>query len=104
MSFLDGFYDEQKLRGYEIYTEEKVLSFSLEELSQSRFKAMVMGTSCLGIYDTVIDLAKTDNSFCDCPHFERTGKKCKHMAAVYFAFFPEEAEEFINEYIGEKEG
>ena len=44
-------------------------------------------------YNVRIDLIHPHASECTCPYAEK-GKMCKHMAAVFFTAFPEEAQEY----------
>ncbi|MBQ3460856.1 MAG: SWIM zinc finger family protein [Solobacterium sp.] len=48
-------------------------------------------------YNVRIDLMHPHASECTCPYAEK-GKMCKHMAAVFFTAFPEEAREY-EEYL-----
>lgn len=81
-------------RGYDYYVEQKVTHF--ERLSNTEFKGLVVG-SAEQPYEAMIDTAHPRRSTCNCPH--AFGKRiiCKHMIALYFTAFPEEAKKLREE-------
>ena len=87
-------------RGYDYYKENKVRN--LIETSSGIFTAEVNGTSAEP-YVVEIDIAHPRKSKCNCPHANGKRIVCKHMMAVYFAAFPEEAEQIYNEAIAYQE-
>ena len=83
-------------RGYDYYKENKVKN--LIETSPGIFSANVEGNSDKP-YIVEIDVAHPRKSKCNCPHADGKRVVCKHMMAVYFAVFPEEAQRIYNEAI-----
>ena len=83
-------------RGYDYYKENKVKN--LIETSPGIFSANVEGNSDKP-YIVEIDVAHPRKSKCNCPHADGKRIVCKHMMAVYFAVFPEEAQRIYNEAI-----
>lgn len=85
-------------RGYEYYKDKKVINFRKE--SDTVFYGSVKGTTT---YDVKIDINHTvKNTYCNCPFAKDNRKICKHMVALYFTVFPNEAEQYI-ENIAEQE-
>lgn len=85
-------------RGYEYYKDKKVINFRKE--SDTVFYGSVKGTTT---YDVKIDINHTvKNTYCNCPFAKDNRKICKHMVALYFTTFPNEAEQYI-ENIAEQE-
>ena len=87
-------------RGYDYYKENKVEN--LIETSPGIFTADVKGTSDEP-YVIEIDIAHPRKSKCNCPHADGKRIVCKHMMAVYFTAFPEEAQRIYNEAIAYQE-
>lgn len=83
-------------RGYDYYKENKVKN--LIETSPGIFTADVKGTSDEP-YVVEIDIAHPRKSKCNCPHADGKRIVCKHMMAVYFTAYPEEAQRIYNEAI-----
>ena len=78
-------------RGYEYYKDKIVINFRKE--SDSVFYGSVKGTTT---YDVKIDINHTvKNTYCNCPFAKDNRKICKHMVALYFTAFPNEAERYI---------
>lgn len=85
-------------RGYEYYKDKKAINFRKE--SDTVFYGSVKGTTT---YDVKIDINHTvKNTYCNCPFAKDNRKICKHMVALYFTAFPNEAEQYI-ENIAEQE-
>ena len=80
-------------RGYEYYCNKKCESS--EEIGMNLYIGKVKGNG--STYDVCIDLAHPKRSTCNCPHAEGRRIICKHMVALYFSIFPDEAEEYIRE-------
>ncbi|MBQ8540522.1 MAG: SWIM zinc finger family protein [Clostridia bacterium] len=80
-------------RGYEYYCDKKVESY--EEIGINLYSGKVKGRG--QTYDVCIDLAHPKRSTCNCPNAKGRRIICKHMVALYFAIFPDEAEEYIRE-------
>ena len=87
-------------RGYDYYKENKVTD--LIETSPGIFSANVEGNSDKP-YVVEIDIAHPRKSKCNCPHADGKRIVCKHMMAVYFTAFPEEAQRIYNEAIAYQE-
>lgn len=87
-------------RGYDYYKENKVKN--LIETSPGIFSANVEGNSDKP-YIVEIDVAHPRKSKCNCPHADGKRIVCKHMMAVYFTSFPEEAQRIYNEAIAYQE-
>lgn len=78
-------------RGYEYYKEGKVISH--EQISEGVYQGQVSSDNA--VYNVMIDLNKVRNSSCDCP-FDKSGTRfiCKHIVALFFAIFPDDAVEY----------
>lgn len=81
-------------RGYEYYTENKVLSFT--QTGEAEYTGQVAGNGPAP-YQVKINIAHPRQSKCSCPHADGRRRICKHMVALFFAAFPEEAEDYIEE-------
>lgn len=88
--YLTFFTQDVTARAYQYYEDARVRD--LKRVSSSIITASVEGTGNRP-YAVSIDLAHPFDSECDCPYSEK-GKMCKHMAAVYFAAFPEQAQAY----------
>lgn len=87
-------------RGYDYYKENKVKN--LIETSPGMFTADVEGNSDEP-YVVEIDITHPRKSKCNCPHADGKRIVCKHMMAVYFTAFPEEAQRIYNEAMAYQE-
>ena len=87
-------------RGYDYYKEKKVKN--LQQISDTQYAAEVAGTSSAP-YKVLIDIAHPRTSKCNCPHADGKRIVCKHMMAVYFAAFPQEAQRVYDEAIAYQE-
>ena len=90
MSILTAASSKSAWRGYEYFIEDKVQF--VKKLDDIHFVGAVTGSEAEP-YAVTIDIAHPKRSTCDCP-FANGLKVCKHMVAVYFAAFPEEAIKF----------
>ena len=81
-------------RGYDYFKEGKVLDS--RKVGASSYEGTVAGSSGAS-YDVTLDLEHPKRSTCNCPHAEETRRVCKHKVALYFSFFPEEAERVLKE-------
>ena len=100
MSLLTASSMESRWRGYEYYKGKKV--FHLEHPENMRFHAVVSvrgKESCT----VTIGLEHLRHSSCTCPHTAGRQAICKHMVAVFFAAFPEEAEKYYTEVLKAEE-
>lgn len=94
MSLLTKASQKSGCRGYEYYIDKKVLS--CDKISDCEYVGTVQGTMAEP-YKVRINLEKTLSSTCDCP-FANGRKICKHMIAVFYTVFPDEAQKYIGEY------
>ena len=81
-------------RGYEYYEGKKVLSFS--QTGEDEYTGQVAGSGPAP-YQVKINTAHIRQSKCDCPHANGRRVICKHMVALFFAVFPEEAVQYMEE-------
>jgi len=100
MSLLSLASNASAWRGYEYYTQGKVKVY--QKLCDEIYECYIEGSSATP-YHTVINVAHPRQSHCDCPHAKDRKIICKHMVALLFTVFPEEAERYIQE-IEESEG
>lgn len=77
-------------RGYSYYKAGKV--FHIMQLNDHEYEGDVQGTLDTP-YHVKIDVNHIRKSSCDCP-YANGGIICKHMVALYFAVFPDEAEDY----------
>ena len=102
MSLLTTASGKSVYRGYEYYVENKVLSCN--RIDDFEYEGIVKGTM-QEPYKVHINLNKIRSSTCDCP-FANGRKICKHMVAVFFASFPDEARKYkaeLDAYYEEEE-
>lgn len=90
MSILTAASSKSAWRGYEYFMEDKIQF--VEKIDDTHFCGAVAGSKAEP-YTVTIDIEHPKRSTCDCP-FANGLKVCKHMVAVYFAAFPEEAIKF----------
>ena len=89
MSLLSIASDKSRQRGYEYFTENKVIS--AKGTGSASFVGTVRGSGSAE-YHVSIDLEHPRKSSCDCPFAAGRSRICKHMIALYFTVFPNEAE------------
>lgn len=75
-------------KGYDYYQEKKV--FDLQKIGDQSFSALVTGNRKTP-FQVEINVEHPRKSKCTCPHASGKRIVCKHMIAVYFSVFPEEA-------------
>lgn len=78
-------------RGYDYYCKNKVKSVA--KIDDTHYSGEVSGSGNTP-YSVTIDLEHPKRSKCTCP-FANGHKVCKHMVALYFEVFPEEADKYI---------
>lgn len=79
-------------RGYGYFVDKRVIKS--EQIGESQFKGIVAGSNG-NKYDVIIDIEHPrKGSSCTCPHANGRQIICKHMIALYFTEFPNEAEEY----------
>ncbi|MCI8608100.1 MAG: SWIM zinc finger family protein [Firmicutes bacterium] len=81
-------------RGYEYFKEKRVVR--MDERDKGILTGAVSGSDGK-IYDVTVNVAHPRKSRCNCLHAKGRQIVCKHMVAVYFTAFPQEAEEYITE-------
>lgn len=89
-------------RGYDYFIDDKVSN--LVKISDIEYEALVQGSEEKP-YKVHLNISKPKTSVCDCP-FANGRRICKHMVAVYFTAFPDEAERYkkqLEEYEAEEE-
>lgn len=75
-------------RGYDYYMSDQVLD--VEQTDTYKYRGFVSGNAEMP-YSVQIDIKNPHESHCNCPYAAK-GEICKHMVALYFAAFPEDAE------------
>ena len=87
-------------RGYEYYQDKKVQA--IEPINESQFHGSVAGSQAQP-YDVLIDIEHPRKSHCNCPLADGRRIICKHMIALYFTAFPQEAENYYKEVVAYEE-
>lgn len=100
MSLLSSASAASVWRGYDYFQERKVQK--LEKIGNNRFIGMVAGSE-RNTYTTTIDLEHLRQSSCNCPHAAGRRIICKHMVALFFTVFPDEADKFYAEAMAYEE-
>ena len=102
MSLLTTASGKSVYRGYEYFLANKVLSCN--QIDDFEYEGTVKGT-VQNPYSVHLNLKKPKTSTCDCP-FANGRKICKHMVAVFFTAFPDEARKYkaeLDTYYEEQE-
>ena len=81
-------------RGYECYMGDKVLTLS--QTGDDEYTGLVAGSGS-DPYEVTIDTQHPRRSKCNCPHADGRRVVCKHMVALYFAAFPDEVKQYMEE-------
>lgn len=81
-------------RGYEYFSEKRVLEFS--QISDFEIKGVIRGDAQKR-YEVFIDIEHPRKSKCNCPHADGKRIVCKHMIALFFHAYPKEAKEYYEE-------
>lgn len=81
-------------QGMDYYERKMVIA--VKEVQESKYKGIVKGSED-NEYDVVLDIAHPKRSTCTCPFADGRRVICKHMVAVYFTIFPDEAKRIIKE-------
>ena len=87
-------------QGYQYYKENRI--FNIENLEDSCYQALALGSENES-YKVRIDLKHTRSSSCSCPYAAGRRVICKHIVALYFAIFPEEAKKYYDNAIKQEE-
>lgn len=83
-------------RGYEYY-EQKHITAHIKE-SDTYIKGIVRGSGQKH-YEVFIDLEHPRKSKCNCPLADGKRIICKHMIALYYSAFPDEAKQYYENVI-----
>lgn len=83
-------------RGYEYYVDGKVLL--KKSISDHEFAGTLSGSGNER-YDVFIDIEHPRKSHCSCPHANGKRIVCKHQIALYYSFFPKEADHYYQEVV-----
>ena len=94
MSLLSSASNASAWRGYEYYTQGRVGSYKM--LDDGIYECYIKGSSAVP-YHTVINITYPRQSHCDCLHAKDRKIICKHMLALLFTVFPDEAKRYIHE-------
>ena len=81
-------------RGYEYYIGDKVLTLS--QTGDDEYTGLVAGSGA-DPYEVTIDTEHPRRSKCNCPRADGRRVVCKHMVALYFAAFPDEVKQYMEE-------
>ena len=87
-------------RGYEYYKSGRIKS--CQATGDGRYVGQVIGSNGTS-YQVKINLEHPRSSQCSCPHADGKRIVCKHMVALYFSVFSEEAEDYYREVIEAEE-
>ena len=90
MSILTSASSSSVSRGYDYYKSNKV--HNVNQLNDQEFEGYVDG-SLNKPYYVKINIEHPRKSYCDCPH-ANGNITCKHMTALYFELFPDEADDY----------
>lgn len=94
MGILDVASVKSILRGYDYYERRQV--HNVKKIDDFRYESFVNGSEN-NKYDVILDLKHPRKSECTCPHASGRLVVCKHIVALYFTIFPDEAERFFKE-------
>lgn len=97
MGILNSASSASVYRGYDYYTNKHVKD--IIKINNNEYEGYVLGNA-QNPYYVKIDVEHPRKSYCDCPH-AMGNTICKHMVALYFSVFPEEAEDF-NDWMSSK--
>ena len=94
MSVLDAASVKSILRGFDYYERRQV--HNVKKIDDFKYQSNVNGSGN-NKYDVILDLKHPRKSKCTCPHASGRLAVCKHIVALYFTVFPDEAERFFEE-------
>lgn len=80
-------------RGYNYYLNKKVIKIS--KLNENEYEGIVRGND--NNYNIYLNIKKPRKSKCDCPFAKDRSVVCKHIVALYFTLFPEQAKAYIKD-------
>lgn len=81
-------------RGLDYYKQNKIISY--KKLNDNEYTGKVKGSNNVE-YDVIMNIEHPRSSKCNCPHAKDRKVVCKHIVALYFMVFPEEADKFIED-------
>lgn len=90
MSILNCASSASVYRGYDYYINKHVTD--ILKIGSSLYEGYVNGNT-QNAYYVKIDIEHPRKSYCDCPH-AKGNTVCKHMVALYFSAFPDEANDY----------
>lgn len=94
MGFISSASGASMWRGYEYYKYKKVSSCSAT--SRNEFEGIVLGGKR---YQVKIDVEHPRKSSCNCAFADGRRVICKHMVALYFTAFPQEAAAYYKQVL-----
>ena len=94
MGILSSASNASAWRGYEYYKQGKAGEYT--KLNDKVYECNIEGSSPTP-YQTVINIKHPRQSHCDCPHAKDRKIICKHMVALLFTVFPDEADGYLQE-------
>lgn len=101
MGILDLASFQSQLRGYDYYKENRAQAS--KKMDGPAISGLVLGSN-QNIYHVSVDLKHPRRSVCDCPFANGRRVICKHMIALYFEAFPDEADSFYSKIMSGFEG
>ena len=78
-------------RGLDYYNKKKVIS--CKKINEYEYEGEVLGSNNEK-YKVLLNIEHPRSSKCNCPHAKDRKVVCKHIVALYFMVFPEEAKKF----------
>ena len=78
-------------RGLDYYNKKKVIN--CKKINEYEYEGEVLGSNNEK-YKVLLNIEHPRSSKCNCPHAKDRKVVCKHIVALYFMVFPEEAKKF----------
>lgn len=100
MGILDLASFQSQMRGYDYFKENRAQVG--DQMNGDIVSGLVLGSN-QNIYHISIDLKHPRKSICDCPFANGRRVICKHMIALYFEAFPDEADSYYSKLISDFE-
>ncbi|MFR8103784.1 MAG: SWIM zinc finger family protein [Clostridia bacterium] len=97
MSILNCASSASVYRGYDYYINKHITS--IIKINSNEYEGYVNGNT-KDAYYVKINIEHPRKSYCDCP-FATGNTVCKHMVALYFSAFPQEADDY-NDWMSSK--
>lgn len=86
-------------RGLDYYKNKAVVNS--ERVAEGVFEGKVRGSN-QNFYDVTININHPRQSSCMCPFAKGRSVICKHMVALYFTYFPDQAKSIFDEWEAEE--